>query len=99
MRRVRLLLLILLGVTFAASQTALAQSKEHVKIGLAAVVSGGSATACAPARRWILSSGILTAPKRSLLHSPGPSRPPIGAPPFMAFLFSRSHFTMSSTPR
>ncbi|HWT77928.1 MAG TPA: ABC transporter substrate-binding protein, partial [Candidatus Methylomirabilis sp.] len=43
MRRVLWLLIILLGVSFATSQTALAQSKEPVKIGLAAAVSGGSA--------------------------------------------------------
>jgi len=43
MRRVQLLLLILLGLSLVASQSALAQSKEPVKIGLAAAVSGGSA--------------------------------------------------------
>ncbi len=43
MRRVSLVFLILLGMTFVAAWSARAQSKEPVKIGLAAAVSGGSA--------------------------------------------------------
>jgi len=43
MRRVPVLLLILISACLAAGQPAQAQSKEPVKIGLAAAVSGGSA--------------------------------------------------------
>ena len=43
MRRVPLFLLLLSILSFVVSQSALAQSKEPVKIGLAAAVSGGSA--------------------------------------------------------
>ncbi len=42
MRRVSMLLLVL-GIVALATQPVLAQSKEPVKIGLAAAVSGGSA--------------------------------------------------------
>jgi branched-chain amino acid transport system substrate-binding protein len=43
MRRLSLLFLILLGMSLVSAQFARAQSKEPVKIGLAAAVSGGSA--------------------------------------------------------
>jgi branched-chain amino acid transport system substrate-binding protein len=43
MRRISVFILIAVGVSLAASQSALAQSKEPIKIGLAAAVSGGSA--------------------------------------------------------
>ncbi|HYL81382.1 MAG TPA: ABC transporter substrate-binding protein [Candidatus Acidoferrum sp.] len=53
MRRVPMLLLILVGVCLAVSQPAHAQSKEPIKIGLAAAVSGGSAASGEAIKRGI----------------------------------------------
>ena len=53
MRRAPLLFFILISLSLAVGQTALAQTKEPVKIGLAAAVSGGSAASGEAIKRGI----------------------------------------------
>ena len=53
MRRISVFILIAVGVSLAAGQSALAQSKEPIKIGLAAAVSGGSAASGEAIKRGI----------------------------------------------